>query len=63
MFVYNYYRPVLMTFHLHKNKMKDEAILNQISTMTEASTYTHSKKVELYQVFCTFCLTCTTAFQ
>ena len=50
-----------MTFHLHKNKMKDEAILNQISTMTEA--YTHSKKVELYQVFSTFCLTCTTAFQ
>ena len=36
-----------MTFHLHKNKMKAEAILNQISTMTEASTYTHSKKVEL----------------
>ena len=29
--------------------MKDEAILNQISTTTEA--YTHSKKVDLYQGF------------
>ena len=46
-----------------RNKMKAQANLNQISNMTEASTYTHSKKVELYQVFCTFCLTCTTAFQ